>query len=56
VPFSFEEILVGLYRQLFNDNADVVKLGARCYPVRRSHRHHVRQVTSFLKDMMYAAR
>jgi hypothetical protein len=44
VKFSFEETLVEVYRQLFNDSTAVVKLGDRRYPVRRSRVHHLRQV------------
>lgn len=47
MAFSFEEVLVEVYRQLFSDNAAVVKLGARQYPVRRSRVHHLRQVDFF---------
>jgi hypothetical protein len=49
VALSFEQILVDVYRQLFNDSADVVKLGNRRFPVRRSRVHHLRQV-DFLFD------
>jgi hypothetical protein len=49
MAFSFEEILVEVYRQLFNDNADVVKLGTRRFPVRRSRGHHLRQVDFFFE-------
>jgi len=44
VALSFEQILVDVYRQLFSDSADVVKLGNRRFPVRRSRVHHLRQV------------
>jgi hypothetical protein len=47
VAISFEEILVEVYRQLFKSNASVVKLGTHRYPVRRSHRYHLRQVDFF---------
>jgi hypothetical protein len=49
VTFSFDEVLVEVHKQLFNDNARVVKLGTHRYPVRRSHRYHLRQV-DFLFD------
>jgi hypothetical protein len=49
VAFSFEEILVEVYKQLFNSNAGVVKLGGHRYPVRRSHRYHLRQVDFFFE-------
>jgi hypothetical protein len=49
MAFSFEEILVEVYRQLFNDNADIVKLGTRRFPVRRSRGHHLRQVDFFFE-------
>ena len=47
MAFSFEEILVEVYKQLFNSNAGVVKLGTHRYPVRRSRVHHLRQVDFF---------
>ena len=49
MAFTFDEILVEVYKQLFNDNADVVKLGARRFPVRRSRGHHLRQVNFFFE-------
>jgi hypothetical protein len=49
VAFSFEETLVEVHRQLFNENAAVVKLGDRRYPVRRSRVHHLRQVDFFFE-------
>ena len=49
MAISFEEILVEVYRQLFNSNAGVVKLGTHRYPVRRSHRYHLRQVDFFFE-------
>jgi hypothetical protein len=49
VAISFEEILVEVYRQLFKSNASVVKLGIHRYPVRRSHRYHLRQVDFFFE-------
>jgi hypothetical protein len=36
-----------VYKQLFNSNAGVVKLGTHRYPVRRSHRYQLRQVDFF---------
>ena len=47
MPLSFEEVLVEVYRQLFNDNAGVVKLGTRRYPIQCSHRHHLQRVDFF---------
>jgi hypothetical protein len=49
VASLFEEILVEVYRQLFNDNAGAVKLGTRRYPVRRSRVRHLRQVDFFFE-------
>jgi hypothetical protein len=49
VALSFEQILVDVYWQLFNDSADVVKLGNRRFPVRRSRVHHLRQVNFFFE-------
>jgi hypothetical protein len=48
VTFSFEEVLVEVYKQLFSDNARVVKITHR-YPIQRSHKGHLRQV-DFLFD------
>ena len=44
MTFSFEEILVEVYKQLFSDNARVVKIGTHQYPIQRSHKGHLRQV------------
>ena len=44
MTFSFEEVLVEVYKQLFSANADVVKIGTRRYPIQRSHKGHLRQV------------
>ena len=49
VALSFEQILVDVYQQLFNHSADVVKLGNRRFPVRRSRVHHLRQVDFFFE-------
>jgi hypothetical protein len=49
VTFSFEEVLVEVYKQLFSDNARVVKIGTHRYPIQRSHKGHLRQV-DFLFD------
>ena len=49
MALSFEQILVDVYRQLFNDSADVVKLGNRRFPVRRSRVHRLRQVDFFFE-------
>ena len=49
MAISFEEILVEVYKQLLNDKADVVKLGTRRFPVRRSRVHHLRQVDFFFE-------
>jgi hypothetical protein len=49
VPLSFEDILAEVYRQLFNNDAGVVKLGTRRFPVRRSRVHHMRQVDFFFE-------
>jgi len=46
---AFEQILVDVYRQLFNDSADVVKLGNRRFPVRRSRVERLRQVDFFFE-------
>ena len=47
MAFSFEETLVEVYKQLFNNNAGVVKIGTHRYPVRRTRVHHLRQVDFF---------
>jgi hypothetical protein len=44
VTFSFEEVLVEVYKQLFSDDARVVKIGTHRYPIQRSHKGHLRQV------------
>ena len=44
MAFSFEEVLVEVYKQLFSDNARVVKIGTHQYPIQRSHKGHLRQV------------
>lgn len=49
VALSFEQILVDVYQQLFNDGADVVKLGNRRFPVRRSRVDRLRQVDFFFE-------
>ena len=49
MALSFEQILVDVYRQLFNDSADVVRLGNRRFPVRRSRVHGLRQVDFFFE-------
>ena len=49
MAFSFEEVLVEVYKQLFSDNARVVKIGTHQYPIQRSHKGHLRQV-DFLYD------
>ena len=49
MAFTFDEILVEVYKQLLNDKADVVKLGTRRFPVRRSRVHHLRQVDFFFE-------
>jgi hypothetical protein len=49
VTFSFDEVLVEVYKQLFSDNARVVKIGTPRYPIQRSHGGHLRQV-NFLFD------
>lgn len=49
MALSFEQILVDVYRQLFNDSANVVKLGNRRFPVRRSRMHRLRQVDFFFE-------
>jgi hypothetical protein len=46
---TFEQILVDVYRQLFNDSADVVKLGNRRFSVRRSRVERLRQVDFFFE-------
>ena len=49
MTFSFEEVLVEVYKQLLSDNARVVKVGTHQYPIQRSHRYHLRQF-DFLFD------
>ena len=49
MTFSFEEVLVEVYKQLFSDNAHVVKIGTHRYPIQRSRKGHLRQV-DFLFD------
>jgi hypothetical protein len=44
VTFSFDEVLIEVYKQLFSDNARVVKIGTHLYPIQRSHKGHLRQV------------
>ena len=41
---SFEQTLVEVWRQTLVDNADKVVLGTERYPVRRTPKHHLRQV------------
>jgi hypothetical protein len=49
VTFSFEEVLVEVYKQLLSDNTRVVKIGTHRYPIQRSHKGHLRRV-DFLFD------
>ena len=49
MTFSFDEVLVEVSKQLFSDNARVVKIGTHRYPIQRSHKGHLRQV-DFLYD------
>ena len=49
MALSFKQILVDVHRQLFNDSADVVRLGNRRFPVRRSRVEHLRQVDFFFE-------
>jgi hypothetical protein len=41
---SFEQTLVGVWRQVLIENAKVVALGAERYPVRQTPKHHLREV------------
>jgi hypothetical protein len=46
---SFEQMLVGVWRQALVENADVVVIGTERYPVRLTPRRHLREV-DFLFD------
>ena len=41
---SFEEALVDVWRQVMVQNASMVELGGKSYPVRRTSRKHLRQI------------
>jgi hypothetical protein len=41
---SFEQTLVEVWRQVLVENADVVELGAKRYPVRKTPKRGLRQV------------
>ena len=41
---SFEETLVAVWRQALVENAEIVELGGKRYPVRRTPRRSLRQV------------
>jgi hypothetical protein len=41
---SFHEVLITVWRQVLEENADEVKLGAERYPVTGSEAKHLRQV------------
>lgn len=44
VESSFEQTLVEVWRQVLVENADVVELGTRCFPVRKTPKRRLRQV------------
>lgn len=44
MAISFEETLVEVWRQALVEKAKTVGLGAQRYPVRRTPKHHLRQV------------
>jgi hypothetical protein len=44
VESSFEQTLVGVWRQALVENADVVELGTKRYPVRKTPKRRLRQV------------
>ena len=41
---SFEETLIDVWRQALVENAKIVALGTKRYPVRLTPKHHLRQV------------
>ena len=41
---SLEKVLVDVWRQTLVEKVDVVELGKRCYPVRRTPKQGLRQV------------
>jgi hypothetical protein len=44
MAISFEQTLIDVWRQALVENADVVVLGAECYPVRETPKSRLRQV------------
>jgi hypothetical protein len=44
VDSSFEQTLVEVWRQVLVENADVVELGTKRYPVRKTPKRRLRQV------------
>jgi hypothetical protein len=41
---SFEQALIDVWRQVLVENADVVELGTKRYPVRQTPKRHLREV------------
>jgi len=44
MPLSLKQTLLEVWRQALVQNADVVDLGSKPYPVRRTRKRHLRQV------------
>jgi hypothetical protein len=44
MDFSFEQVLIEVWRQVLVENADEVKLGAERYPVRLTPKRRLREV------------
>lgn len=44
MAISFEETLIDVWRQVLVENADVVVLGTKRYPVRQTPKRHLREV------------